>query len=90
MGAAMLWLEVICDGILTAYRLGTRGDVWMKYAAGPLRITALSVAGELVSSPLMAYSDPYLHPVYAGVRLKGYVLLPLSCRPSCFCCASST
>ena len=27
-----LWLHVICDGTLTCYRLGARGDIWQAYA----------------------------------------------------------
>ena len=29
-----LWLHVICDGTLTCYRLGGRGDVWTAYRGG--------------------------------------------------------
>ena len=27
-----LWLHVLCDGTLTCYRLGARGDIWVEYA----------------------------------------------------------
>ena len=31
VAGARLWLHVLCDGTLTCYRLGARGDIWKAY-----------------------------------------------------------
>ncbi len=32
VAGARFWLHVLCDGTLTCYRLGARGDIWKAYA----------------------------------------------------------
>ena len=42
-----VWLHVICDGILTFYRLGGRGDVWKAYVGTAVHDRFVAYLGQL-------------------------------------------
>ena len=55
-----VWLHVICDGTLTFYRLGARGDVWTAYRGGTAVHDRLASYWKLPAGILHAVCNAHL------------------------------
>ena len=55
-----VWLHVICDGELTVYRLGARGDVWTAYRGGTAVHDRLASYWKLPAGILHAVCNAHL------------------------------